>query len=86
MQTSVDIVLTILDDSTVEGDENFFGLLDNPLEEPVLLATSTAFLTILDANDSKEHILFTSLPTNDGKCHHDLCEISISLWEFIWGV
>ncbi len=27
-----------------------------------------------------------SLPTNDGKCRHDLCELSISLWEFIWGV
>ncbi len=26
-----------------------------------------------------------SLPTNDGKCRHDLCELSISLWEFIWG-
>ncbi len=25
-----------------------------------------------------------SLPTNDGKCRHDLCELSISLWEFIW--
>ncbi len=29
--------------------------------------------------------LFNSLPTNDGKCRHDLCELSISLWEFIWG-
>ncbi len=28
---------------------------------------------------------FNSLPTNDGKCRHDLCELSISLWEFIWG-
>ncbi len=26
-----------------------------------------------------------SLPTNDGKCRHDLCELSISFWEFIWG-
>ncbi len=32
---------------------------------------------------SCDHI--NSLPTNDGKCRHDLCELSISLWEFIWG-
>ncbi len=30
--------------------------------------------------------LINSLPTNDGKCRHDLCELSISLWEFIWEV
>ncbi len=29
--------------------------------------------------------LFNSLPTNDGNCRHDLYELSISLWEFIWG-
>ncbi len=29
--------------------------------------------------------VFNSLPTNDGKCRHGLCELSISLWEFIWG-
>ncbi len=28
---------------------------------------------------------FNSLPTNDGKCRHDLCELSISLWDFVWG-
>ncbi len=26
------------------------------------------------------------LPTNDAPMRHDLCELSISLWEFIWGV
>ncbi len=25
------------------------------------------------------------LPTNDAPMRHDLCELSISLWEFIWG-
>ncbi len=25
------------------------------------------------------------LPTNDALMRHDLCELSISLWEFIWG-
>ncbi len=29
---------------------------------------------------------FNSLPTYDGKCRHDLCELPISLWEFIWGI
>ncbi len=29
--------------------------------------------------------LVNSLAPNNGKCHHDLCELSISLWEFIWG-
>ncbi len=35
------------------------------------------------ANGNMEQ--FNSLPTNDGKCSHDLCELFISLWEFIWG-
>ncbi len=26
------------------------------------------------------------LPTNDAPMRHDLSELSISLWEFIWGV
>ncbi len=26
------------------------------------------------------------LPTNDAPMRHDLCELSISLWEFIWGI
>ncbi len=26
------------------------------------------------------------LPTNDAPMRHDLGELSISLWEFIWGV
>ncbi len=26
------------------------------------------------------------LPTNVTPMRHDLCELSISLWEFIWGV
>ncbi len=26
------------------------------------------------------------LPTNDAPMRHDLCELSISIWEFIWGV
>ncbi len=30
-------------------------------------------------------VLLNSLPTNDGKCRHDLCELSISLRKFIWG-
>ncbi len=25
------------------------------------------------------------LPTNDAPMRHDLCELFISLWEFIWG-
>ncbi len=28
---------------------------------------------------------FNPLPTNDAPMRHDLCELSISLWEFIWG-
>ncbi len=26
-----------------------------------------------------------ALPTNDAPMRHDLSELSISLWEFIWG-
>ncbi len=28
---------------------------------------------------------FNPLPTNDAPMRHDLSELSISLWEFIWG-
>ncbi len=30
--------------------------------------------------------LINPLPTNDAPMRHDLSELSISLWEFIWGV
>ncbi len=31
-------------------------------------------------------VMINPLPTNDALMRHDLCELSISLWEFIWGV
>ncbi len=45
------------------------------------------FCMPLEGNCVSEVVLkpINSLPTNDGKCRHDLCELSISLWEFIWG-
>ncbi len=44
--------------------------------EVLILGVSTLYMLFC---------FFNSLPTNDGKCRHDLCELSISLWEFIWG-
>ncbi len=29
---------------------------------------------------------FNPLPTNDAPMRHDLSELSISLWEFMWGI
>ncbi len=31
-------------------------------------------------------IFFNPLPTNDAPMRHDISELSISLWEFIWGI
>ena len=31
-------------------------------------------------------LLFNSLTTNDAYMRHDPCELSISLWEFIWSI
>ncbi len=32
------------------------------------------------------HQITSLLPINDAIWNHDLCELSISLWEFVWGV
>ncbi len=34
----------------------------------------------------KVRYFYIPLPTNDAPMRHDLSELSISLWEFIWGV
>ncbi len=52
-QASIDIAITIMDDSTIEGDETFLGRLENSLEEPVVLAPNISTVIIIDANDSK---------------------------------
>ncbi len=33
----------------------------------------------------KQKPCINPLPTNDAPICHDLCELSISLWEFVWG-
>lgn len=45
--------MTILDDSAIEEDETFHGLLLNFLGEPAVLNPDTAVVTIIDANDSE---------------------------------
>jgi len=40
---------------------------------------STNFFSQADLDE-----LFNPLTTNDAYMHHDPCELSISLWEFIW--
>ncbi len=36
--------------------------------------------------EDARYLQINPLPTNDTPMRHDLCELSISLWEFIWGV
>ncbi len=52
-QLSVDVPVTILDDSVVEANENFFGLLTNPVGDPVNLNPDRATVTINDTGDGK---------------------------------
>ncbi len=52
-QLSVDVPVTILDDSIVEANENFFGLLTNPVGDPVILNPDRATVIITDTDDSK---------------------------------
>ncbi len=52
-QLSVDVPVTILDDSIVEANESFFGLLTNPVGEPVNLNPDRTTVNINDIDDSK---------------------------------
>ncbi len=45
-----------------------------------------AIASTLLSNVVKHSTSFNPLPTNDAPMRHDLCKLSISLWEFIWGV
>ncbi len=51
----------------------------------VTTAVQSFLLGITKVQALSHNKTVNSLPTNDGKCRHDLCELSISLWEFIWG-
>ncbi len=43
--------------------------------------------TLLYAGHAAKKVRYSlnPLPTNDAPMRHDLCELSISLWKFIWG-
>ncbi len=40
-------------------------------------------LAYISAGDACQRV--NPLPTNDAPMRRDLCELSVSLWEFIWG-
>ena len=46
------VTVAINDDTVVEADETFFGNLENPDGDPVILNPDLATVTILDADDS----------------------------------
>ncbi len=53
----------------------------------VSLQMGNLFGALLDINAAlKVPSCVNSLLPNDAIWRHDLCELSISLWEFIWGI